>query len=101
MREIIIENRIEIIKIYLIIYAIMSLITFIFYLADKIKARNGSWRIPEATLLTLPWFLGSLGGILGMYVVRHKTKAEHWYFAVDNILALIIHTGLLIGLFII
>ena len=81
---------------YLVAYLIMSFITLTIYVADKLKAINGSWRINEATLLIFPWLLGSLGAILGLYVVRHKTK--HWYFVVNNILATIVHVVIFVML---
>ena len=67
---------------YLIVYVFMSFVTFIFYGVDKRKARKNKWRIKEATLLGLSLLLGSLGGLCGLYVLRHKTK--HWYFVVIN-----------------
>lgn len=41
---------------------------------DKAKAKAGAWRVPEATLFLLAVFGGSVGGILGMQLFRHKTK---------------------------
>jgi uncharacterized membrane protein YsdA (DUF1294 family) len=78
--------------IYAIIIAVMSLITLIFYFADKRKAINGKWRIPEATLLGLSFFGGAVGGLFAMTLFRHKTK--HWYFWAVNIIALIIHIAI-------
>jgi len=43
-------------------------------LADKLKAKKGSWRIPEATLLGFAAAGGSIGAIAGMYLFRHKTR---------------------------
>ena len=40
----------------------------------KYKAKKNLWRIPEATLLTIALIGGSLGSLLGMYTIRHKTK---------------------------
>lgn len=65
-------------KIMLIAFGAMTLVTFIVFAADKIKAKNGMWRIPEAVLLGCSFFLGGVGGLLGMAICRHKTK--HWYF---------------------
>ena len=58
--------------------AVINLLTFIVYGADKRRARKGKWRVPEKTLFLLPLLGGSVGGILGMRVFHHKTK--HWYF---------------------
>lgn len=41
---------------------------------DKARAKAGTWRIPEATLFLLAVLGGSVGGILGMQLFRHKTR---------------------------
>ena len=43
-------------------------------LADKRRAVKKRWRIPEATLLFVAVIGGSLGGLIGMYLFRHKTR---------------------------
>ena len=43
-------------------------------LIDKWKAKHNRWRIKEATLMTVAALGGSVGSLLGMYTVRHKTK---------------------------
>ena len=58
--------------------AVINLLTFIVYGADKRRARKGKWRVPEKTLFLLPLLGGSIGALLGMRTFRHKTK--HWYF---------------------
>lgn len=58
--------------------AVINLLTFIVYGADKRRARKGKWRVPEKTLFLLPMLGGSIGALLGMRVFHHKTK--HWYF---------------------
>ena len=45
---------------------------------DKYEAKKGNWRVSEKTLFTLVVLGGSIGGILGMFTFRHKTKK--WYF---------------------
>lgn len=77
---------------YLILVIVMSLITFILYAVDKAKSKKNAWRIKEATLLLCSFFLGALGGYLGMLVLHHKTK--HWYFQVVNIFSLAIHIAI-------
>jgi len=61
-------------KIFLVFYAIMTVVTFILYGADKAKAKKGKWRIPEKTLLLFAACFGGLGAFLGMKIFRHKTK---------------------------
>ncbi len=84
--------------IYLIVFAMMSLITYILYAIDKSKARNGKWRIKESVLLFFSVAFGSLGGILAMQLLRHKT--QHWYFVFINWGALMLHIALGIYLYI-
>ena len=67
--------------------------SFILMIVDKYKAKIKLWRIPEATLMGVAAIGGSLGALIGMYTVRHKTK--HPKFTVGIPLLLIIH--ILIG----
>ena len=57
---------------------VVNLIAFILMGVDKGRAKKEKWRISEGTLFLFPVLGGSLGGILGMKLFRHKTK--HWYF---------------------
>ncbi len=61
-----------------VILLVMNLLSFALMGIDKMKAKRGSWRIPEKTLFLVTALFGGLGGTLGMKVFRHKTK--HWYF---------------------
>jgi uncharacterized membrane protein YsdA (DUF1294 family) len=80
------------IKIYIGILIVVSLITFVLYGVDKSKARRHAWRIPEKILLGFGLLGGAVGGLLGMNAFHHKTK--HGYFWVVNILGLIIQAAL-------
>lgn len=73
--------------ILLAVYAVVSVIAFCFYAADKKKAKKGAWRIPEKVLLGLGFLGGAIGALLGMKLLRHKTK--HWYFWAVNIAGLL------------
>ena len=53
---------------------VINILTFAVYGIDKRKAKQGSWRISEATLLMLAVIGGTIGALLGMQVWRHKTK---------------------------
>ena len=77
---------------------LMSIITFFMYVADKNKAKKGKWRVPEKVLLLMSFLGGSFGGYPAMLIFRHKTKTEHWYFTLVNILGLLVHIGLIIAL---
>ena len=54
--------------------AFMSLLSFILMCTDKVKAKRGSYRIPENTLLAAAVLGGAPGMWLAMILVRHKTK---------------------------
>lgn len=84
-------------EIYICLIIIMSFITFILYGVDKRKAQKNQWRIKEITLLACSFLLGSIGGLLGMYGLRHKTK--HWYFVIVNFLSFSIQVFLGIVIF--
>lgn len=75
---------------------IINAAAFLFMLADKLKARRGSWRISENTLLLLAVLGGSLGAILGMRLFRHKTL--HLKFSLGLPLLLLAHIFILIFL---
>lgn len=53
---------------------IINAVAFILMLADKQKAQQNKWRIPEATLMGTAALGGAIGALAGMYLVRHKTK---------------------------
>ena len=61
-------------KLILLYLLIINAIGFVLMLVDKHKARKNLWRIPEATLMTAAALGGSIGCLLGMYTVRHKTR---------------------------
>ena len=60
---------------------------FLVMLADKQYARKNLWRIPEATLLGVAVVGGSIGMLVGMYTVRHKTRHLKFTLGVPAILA--------------
>ena len=61
----------HLVLLYLII---VNAAAFLLMLADKLKAKRGAWRIPEATLMGIVAIGGSVGALAGMYLFRHKTK---------------------------
>lgn len=61
-------------KLFLIYFLIVNAAGFLSMLLDKHKARKNLWRISESTLLTIALLGGSIGSLVGMYLVRHKTK---------------------------
>jgi len=71
----------------------INFITFVVYAIDKYKARHRLWRIPEAALLLLAVFGGSIGAYLAMQIFRHKTL--HFKFKYGIPLIFIIQAAML------
>lgn len=57
-----------------LVYAGMSLLTFIVYSDDKEKAGTGSWRTPESTLHCLELFGGWPGALAAQWHLPHKNR---------------------------
>lgn len=75
---------------YLFIYlCIINALSFLLMLIDKQKAKKNRLRIPERTLLGVCAIGGSVGGLLGMYLLRHKTL--HKRFSIGIPVMLVIH----------
>jgi len=64
----------------------INVLTFLVYGIDKWKAKQGSWRISEATLLLLAVIGGSIGALLGMQVWHHKTMHKKFKYGLPLIL---------------
>ena len=62
--------------------ALANTVAFALMGIDKHRARQGSWRIPEGTLLLWCALFGSVGGWLGMRTFRHKTRHTKFTIAV-------------------
>ena len=80
-------------------FVCVNVLTFLVYGIDKWrstsgrllptgrkKARQGKWRISEATLLLLAVIGGSIGAWLGMRVWRHKTMHKKFKYGIPAIL---------------
>ncbi len=63
----------------LIIFIIaINIITFITFGIDKLLAIKNRSRIPIVTLLGMSLIGGTIGGLLAMYLFRHKTKKDYF-----------------------
>jgi uncharacterized membrane protein YsdA (DUF1294 family) len=58
----------------LLIYTILSIISFSIYGFDKYRATNSGWRIRENLLHTMDLLGGWPGGFGAQYFFRHKTR---------------------------
>jgi len=76
---------VELLILYLVI---INAVGFLLMLVDKYKAKKRLWRIPEATLMGVAAIGGSIGCIIGMYTVRHKTKHLKFTVGIPVILVL-------------
>lgn len=75
---------------YLYLYLlIVNALSMALMLIDKIKAIKKCWRIPERILLALCAIGGSLGGMIGMRLFRHKTL--HLRFSIGIPVMLAVH----------
>ena len=54
--------------------AVWNIFVFALYAIDKSRAKARRRRISESTLLAVTFLIGSLGALLAMLLLRHKTK---------------------------
>ena len=80
------------------VLAVLNLVSFGLMAYDKRCAKAGKWRVPEKTLFIATACFGGLGGTLGMFLCRHKTK--HWYFRVFFPVLLIVQIAILVAAYI-
>jgi len=71
----------------------LSIITFLTYGFDKAQSKRKGWRVSEMTLHILAVAGGFLGGWLGMFWFRHKTR--HGFFKVILFASTALHLYLL------
>ena len=65
---------------------VINIVTFLVYGIDKWKAKQGSWRISEVTLLILAVIGGCIGALLGMKIWHHKTMHKKFKYGLPMIL---------------
>lgn len=74
--------------IFIYYLGIINVIVFIVYGIDKLKAKRGKWRIPEATLLLLAVVGGSIGAWCGIKAWHHKTMHKKFKYGIPLIIVL-------------
>lgn len=52
----------------------INIATFVVMCVDKRRAVRHRWRIPEYVLFLLALVGGSIGGVVGMCILRHKIR---------------------------
>lgn len=65
-----------------------NLVAFFVFGIDKLRAKNGRWRIPESMLLLLAVIGGSAGAYSGMKLWHHKTLHNKFRFGIPVIMFL-------------
>ena len=82
---------------FILLYLLcISLIAAVYTIADKIKAKRGTWRVPEATLFLLSLLGGSVAMYITMHLIRHKTK--HLRFMIGIPLIILLQIGVVVAL---
>lgn len=77
---------------YVIAYIVaINLLSFMIMLIDKSRAKHKGWRIPEAVLLLIDLLGGSIGGIIAMDFLPHKSK--HLLFSVGLPIMVVVEYG--------
>lgn len=76
----------ELWQILLIYWIVLCLISYIQFYADKKKAQQGKWRIPEKTLLITAGLGGAAGAMVAMRRFRHKTRHKSFYIGIPAML---------------
>lgn len=69
-------------------FVLISLVTAIVTVADKVKAGKGAFRVPEKALFLLAVFGGSLAEYLTMKSIRHKTLHKRFMLGLPLIMIL-------------
>lgn len=80
-------------RILMIYILAVSLLTWTMFGIDKWKAVHGKWRIRESTLLGLSFIGGAAGGLIAMYLFRHKIRKMRFRIGVP--LMLLVQAALL------
>lgn len=85
------------IKFYVIYTACVSALTLILFALDKLFSKLGTKRIPEFVLLFFTSVGGSVGALIGMYGLRHKTSMQtKFHFAFGSFFAFAIQVTVFI-----
>ncbi len=82
--------------VYLILIAVVSVITLLAFAIDKKNSANeANARTPEIVLLSLTTFGGAIGALVGMYVLRHKSNfVTKFHFGITVWLSVIVQAAI-------
>ena len=86
----------ELFYIAILYFTFISLITAAVTLSDKIKAKKGSFRVSEKTLIVLALIGGGLAEYSVMRLIRHKTLHKKFMIGLPVIIILQLATVILV-----
>ncbi len=78
---------------------IMTIVGFLIMGIDKSKAVKKEWRISEKVLFLIQILGGAIGGTIGMYTFRHKTKHRQFIIGFPMIALVWIAVLFVLGFF--
>ena len=73
-------------KVLIMYLVVINFITLAAFAIDKIAAIEGRSRIRIVTLLGLAFIGGSLGGLIAMYLFRHKIRKDYFTVGIPMIM---------------
>ena len=73
-------------KVLLIYFGIINFVAFVMFAIDKVNAAEHRSRIRIVTLLGVAFIGGSVGGLMAMYLLHHKTKKDHFTVGIPLIM---------------
>ena len=73
-------------RMLLIYFGIINCITCIVFAIDKVNAQEHRSRIKIVTLLGLSFIGGSIGALLAIYLLHHKTKKDYFTVGIPIIM---------------
>lgn len=73
-------------KILLVYLGVINFVTFAAFAIDKVNAAEHRSRIRIITLLGLAFIGGSVGALLAMYLLRHKTRKDYFTVGIPLIM---------------
>ena len=69
-------------ELFVFLFILANVLTFFLYAIDKLKAKKGARRISEKVLIFFTIAFGGIGALLGMCLLRHKTRKGKFRVAV-------------------
>lgn len=72
----------------ILFFSIINALSYLIMHIDKNNARKNGQRISEASIIAIAAIGGSIGVLIGMYTLRHKTRKLRFTIGVPIILLL-------------